>query len=116
MGVFQIRNTANDKVFIDSSTNVPGKINRHRFALNMGSHASKSLQTDWNELGETAFEFETIKPVEPRDDANYDYSADINVLEDLWLEKLEPYGERGYNERKKTREERLRMIAANRKL
>jgi hypothetical protein len=38
----------------------------------------------------------------------------LEVLEDLWLEKLEPYGERGYNERKKTSEERLRMIAANR--
>jgi hypothetical protein len=37
------------------------------------------------------------------------------VLEDLWLEKLEPYGEKGYNERKLSREERLRMIAANKK-
>ena len=67
MGVFQIRNTTNDKVFVDSSTNIPGKINRHKFALNMGSHASKSLQADWSEFGEAAFEFETIEPVEPRD-------------------------------------------------
>lgn len=116
MGVFQIRNTANDKVLLDSSINVPGKINRHRFALNAGSHASKALQADWNELGEAAFEFETLEPVEPRDDQNYNYSADLQTLEDLWLEKLDPYDERGYNERKKTREERLRMIAANRKL
>lgn len=116
MGVFQIRNTSDGKVFIDSSTNIPGKINRHRFALNMGSHANKALQADWNKLGETAFEFETIEPVEPRDDANYDYKADLITLEDLWLEKLEPYNERGYNERKKTRAERLQMITANRKL
>ena len=116
MGVFQIRNTVNDKAFVDSSTNVPGKINRHRFALNMGSHANKSLQADWIELGEKAFEFETLEPVEPRDDSNYDYVSDITTLEDLWLEKLEPYGDAGYNEKKKTREERLRMIAANRKL
>lgn len=114
MGVFQIRNTSNDKVFIDSSTNIPGKINRHKFALNMGSHRSKALQADWNEFGDTVFEFETIEPVEPRDDANYDYAADLVTLEDLWLEKLAPYGENGYNERKKTREERLQMIAANR--
>ena len=100
----------------NTSTNIPGKINRHKFALNLGNHANKSLQADWNELGETAFEFETIEPVEPRDDANYDYAADLVTLEDLWLEKLEPYSERGYNERKKTREERLRMIAATRRL
>ena len=116
MGVFQIRNKTNDRVFVDSSTNIPGKINRHSFALKMGSHASKSLQTEWNELGESAFEFETIEPVEPRDDANSDYKADLITLEDLWLEKLEPYNERGYNERKKTRAERLQMITANRKL
>src|SRR5258708_2800823 len=112
MGVFQIRNTANDRVFVDSSVNVPGKINRHRFALNAGLHASKSLQVDWNELGENAFEFETLEPVEPRDDPHYDYAGDLEVLEGLWLEKLEPFGEKGYNERKLTREERLRMIAA----
>ena len=114
MGVFQIRNTTNDKVFVDSSTNVPGKINRHTFALKAGLHASKPLQADWNDLGELAFEFETLEPVEPRDDPNYDYTGDLQVLEGLWLEKLEPYGEKGYNERKLTREERLRMIAANR--
>ena len=44
------------------------------------------------------------------------HSADLETLEDLWLEKLEPFGDNGYNERKLTREERLRMIAANRKL
>jgi len=114
MGVFQIRNTTNDKVFVDSSTNVPGKINRHTFALKAGLHASKPLQADWNDLGELAFEFETLEPVEPRDDPKYDYTGDLQVLEGLWLEKLEPYGEKGYNERKLTREERLRMIAANR--
>lgn len=116
MGVFQIRNTKNEKVFVDSSTNIPGKINRYRFALKAGSHKSRSLQAEWNEFGEEAFEFETLEPLEPRDDQNYDYAADLLVLEDLWLEKLEPYGEKGYNERKKTQEERLQMIRANRKL
>ena len=116
MGVFQIRNKTNGKVFIDSSNNVPGKINRHRFALNAGQHASKSLQADWNELGESAFEFETIEPLEPRDDLGYDYRSDLKTLEELWLDKVRPFGRNGYNEKKLTREERLRMIAANRNL
>ena len=114
MGVFQIRNTVSGKVFIDSSTNVPGKINRHRFALNAGLHAAKPLQKDWNDLGEDKFEFEVLEPVEPRDDPSYNYAADLEFLEDLWLEKLMPYDGIGYNERKKTREERIQMIAKNR--
>lgn len=116
MGVFQIRNKVNERVFIDSSTNIPGKINRHAFALNAGQHASKSLQADWNEFGSSAFEFETVEPLEPRDDQNYDYKSDLDTLEELWLEKLQPFDDKGYNERKMSREERLKMIAANRKL
>lgn len=114
MGVFQIRNTVTDKVLVDSSINVPGKINRHSFQLNAGIHPNSVLQADWSELGESAFEFEELEPVEPRDEPNYDYEADLIVLEYLWLEKLAPYGDNGYNKPKKTREERLRMIAATR--
>ena len=116
MGVFQIGNTVNDRGSVDSSINVPGKINRHKFQLNAGVHPGKSLQSDWNEHGEAAFEFEILEDVMPREDPAYNYAADLDFLENLWLEKLMPYGERGYNERKKTREERLRMITANRKL
>ena len=116
MGVFQLRNRVNGKVLVDSSLNIPGKINRITFQLNAGSHPSKSLQSDWNELGKDAFEFETLEDVLPRSDGGYNYAADLETLEDVWLEKLEPYDGQGYNERKKTREERLQMIAANRKL
>jgi hypothetical protein len=115
MGVFQIRNKVNEKVFVDSSLNIPGKVNRLTFQLNAGSHPSRSLQADWNELGKDAFDFETLEDLPPRSDSGYNYAADLETLEDLWLEKLEPYDSKGYNERKKTREERLRMIAANRK-
>ena len=111
MGVFQIRNTASNKVFVDSSTDVPGRINRHKFQLNAGLHPSRPLQADWNEQGENAFAFEELEPFEPRADSTVDPADELEVLEDLWLEKLEPYGDRGYNERKKTREERLRMIS-----
>jgi hypothetical protein len=114
MGVFQIRNLTNEKVFIGSSMNLKGIFNRHEFALKAGGHTNKALQKDWNELGSENFAFEVLEELEPREDL--DDKTELTFLEDLWLEKLEPYGERGYNERKKTREERLRMIAANRKL
>lgn len=116
MGVFQVRNCVSGKLLIDSSINVPGKINRHRLQLDMGSHPNKELQADWNAIGKAAFEFETLESVEPRTEPNYDYAADLGVLEDLWIEKAGHSGDRVYNLRKLTREERLRMIAANRKL
>ena len=114
MGIFQIRNVQTDKVFVGSTPNLDAVFNRHKFQLNAGGHPSKSLQGDWDELGEENFAFEVLEELPERDNPNYDYSSDLETLEDLWLEKLEPYGESGYNERKKTREERLRMIAAKR--
>lgn len=114
MGIFQICNLTNEKIFIGSSLNLDGILNRHRFQLEAGVHHNKDLQTDWNELGAEKFAFEILEELMPRE--NLDYESELEVLEDLWLEKEEPYGEKGYNERKKTREERLRMIAAKRKL
>lgn len=116
MGIYLIRNLVNDKVFVGSTINLDAVFNSIRFKLYAGDHPNKALEADWKQLGTGKFEFEVLEEVFPREDANYDYAADLETLEDLWLEKLEPYGEKGYNERKKTREERLRMIAANKKL
>lgn len=38
MGVFQIRNTVNEKVFIGSTLNLDGIFNRHEFQLKAGVH------------------------------------------------------------------------------
>lgn len=112
MGVFQIRNLTNEKVFVGSSVNLDGIFNRYRFQLIAGNHPNKSLQADWNEAGAESFAFEVLEELEPRE--NLDNKKELEFLEDLWLENLEPYGKKGYNERKKTREERLRMIASKR--
>ena len=114
MGVYQIRNLANEKVFVGSSVNLPGIFNRQRFQLQAGSHQNKALQVDWNQFGEAGFAFEVLDELSPKEDPAYDYRADLVLLEDIWLDQLQPYGERGYNEPKKDREARLRMIAANR--
>jgi hypothetical protein len=115
MGVYQIRNLTNEKVFVGAALNLPGIINRHRFALQMDSHTNCRLQADWNSLGGENFAFEILDEISLVSDPQHDYRADLNFLEELWLEKLQPYDEHGYNERKKTRNERLQMIAANRR-
>jgi hypothetical protein len=115
MGIFAIRNLVNEKIFVGSTLDLSAMFNRTRFQLAAGAHPNKPLEADWKTYGAPKFEFEILEEIVRRDDPNYNYAADLEVLEDLWLEKLEPYGDKGYNERKKTREERLRMIAANRK-
>jgi hypothetical protein len=113
MGVFQIRCLANEKIFVGSSLNLPGILNREKFSLQQGGHKNKTLQADWNTFGETGFAFEILDELSSREDPAYDYREDLTVLEDVWLEQLQPYGECGYNEPKKNREQRLQMIAEN---
>ncbi len=38
-----------------------------------------------------------LESVDPTDEKVRDLSEELRVLEELWLEKLNPYGERGYN-------------------
>ena len=116
MGVFQIRNTASGKIFVGSTLDLTAMFNRIRFQLYAGAHPNKELERDWKNLGTGKFAFEILEEVFPREDLSYDYTADLETLEDLWLEKLQPYGKKGYNEPKKTREERLQVIASNRKV
>lgn len=114
MGVYQIRNVVNDKVLVGATLNLPGILNRYQFALKAGSHPNKKLQAEWNEFGSEKFVFEILDELTPGNDPAQDYRADLAFLETLWLEKLAPYGDRGYNEKEKGREEKLRLIAQNR--
>jgi len=114
MGVFLIRNNVNDRVFLGVSLNLAGIINRHKFQLKNGNHPNKELQADWNKFGSSNFAFEIVDELTPGHDATRDYRQELALLEKLWLEKLEPFEERGYNQRKQTRAEMLRRIAAHR--
>ena len=110
MGVFLIRNMVNDKVYVAVGLDLLGIINSHKFQLKMGVHRNRRLQSDWNEHGGESFAFEILDQLEPRAETSDDGREDLLFLEELWLEKLQPFGVRGYNKRKLTREEKLRRV------
>jgi group I intron endonuclease len=97
MGIFQIRNLVNGKIFVGSSKNLEVFANRHKFQLKLGSHQNKDLQGDYIKYGEVNFVFEIIDLLPEKDDPAYDYTLDLKVLEEMWLEKLQPFAGKGYN-------------------
>ena len=103
-GVYQVKNTVNGKVLLGSSLNLEGPLNRHRFMLKIGSHTNKELQNDWNELGSENFIFEILEVVNIKDDPNFNLKDELTLLEQIWLEELQPVGERGYNINERIRE------------
>ena len=91
-GVYQIRNRVSGRVMLGASTNPAGRLNRHRFALKMGSHPERELQADWKELGEDSFELTILDDLEPSDDPSRDPAGDLAALESMWIEKLTAAG------------------------
>lgn len=95
-GVYQIRNERNGKVYIDSTLNLK-TVNGQRFMLQMGSHLNRRLQAEWNEYGESAFVIEVLEVLKKDDNPFADPKDALAKCLNGWLEKLEPYGERGYH-------------------
>lgn len=101
MGVFQIRNTLNNKIFIGGSINLVAIWNRQRFQLNAGSHANIELQTDWIEFGEENFVYEILSEIKQDDTTSINYRREVKALAEMFIQKLQPFGQQGYHLRKK---------------
>jgi hypothetical protein len=97
MGVYQIRNLVNGKIFIESGLNVNGIMNSSNFQLSAGTHFNKALQEDYNKYGQDNFAFEILDYLKPKDDEKTDYREELKLLEEMWIEKLQPFGDKGYN-------------------
>jgi group I intron endonuclease len=96
-GIFQVKNLKNGKILLGSSTNLHGPLNKHRFMLSIGRHDNQVLQNDWNQFGPDAFVFEILEVVKPSDDPSFSVEDELALLEQIWIEKLQPFGDRGYN-------------------
>ncbi|MBZ5711676.1 GIY-YIG nuclease family protein [Nannocystis pusilla] len=96
-GVYLIRNTVSGKVLLGSSMNLHGPLNRHRFMLDIGGHPNRALQEDWRRLGPDAFEFAIADIVTPQDEEAGPHEDELWLLEQVWIERTSPFGERGYN-------------------
>ena len=101
MGVFRIRNLKNGKIFIGSSPDLDAAWNSQRFQLEAGLHSSEELQNDWVVYGPESFVYEIIDELEQDDDLSTDYSRELKALEELVIEELQPFGDKGYNRRKR---------------
>ena len=99
MGIYCIRNVADGRSLIGRSVDLPSALNRERTALRFGGHSNRSLQSDWNALGPENFAFEVLDTLAPPQRPDYDPTDDLRVLEALWLERLDPFDERGYMRR-----------------
>ena len=99
MGVFQIKNTYNNKIFIGSSMDLNAIWNRQKMQLKLGRHPNKALQEDWKEYGEESFIYEILAELKQDDKKEVNYKKELKELEKLYIEELEPFESKGYNKK-----------------
>ncbi|QGY45718.1 GIY-YIG nuclease family protein [Maribellus comscasis] len=98
IGVFQIRNTLNGKIFVGSSTDLNAIRNRIRTELKFGSYPNAGLQKDWINDGEENFVFEVLSELKQGDgDKKMNIRKELKQLERMFIEELQPFENRGYN-------------------
>lgn len=98
-GAYQIRNIKNGKVLVEATANLK-TINGKKMGLERGMHINKLLEEEIKQYGPDAFVFEVLEVLEKKEDKFFDVKDALKKLEQKWLDKLQPYGEQGYNKKK----------------
>lgn len=64
-------------------------INGAKVRLEGGLHPNQELQKEWKEFGPENFDIEILENLEyDRDESKTDYSAELEILQMLWEDKL----------------------------
>lgn len=109
MGIYQLRNTVNGKVYVGSSKNLDATRTSRLFQLRMGKAVFNSdLQKELNEFGAGKFEFDILGVLDKPEPGETSEEA-LAALHVQWLEKVQPFGERGYNSAKAFERERNKL-------
>ena len=93
MGVYRIKNSQNDTVFIGFATDLEAKFNRHKAELKFGSHRNGELQAIWNLLDESAFEFEILDVLKHEENTQDNIIEELHILTEMWIQELKNNGD-----------------------
>jgi len=97
VGIYQIRNTINGKVYVGSSIRMNHRKYEHFCDLNKGKHHSIKLQRAYNKYGKDSFIFEVIECIQLTEDLGIN-SKLITAREQFYIDSKNSYT-LGYNSR-----------------
>jgi len=98
-GLFAVKNTPENKMFIGTSLNLPAKIRGVTFELELGSHAYHNLAEDYERLGKDQFEIFVLDEIEVKDETERELKKELESLGQMWVEKLKSEGITFYNKK-----------------
>lgn len=88
-GIYLITCTANNKIYIGSTSNLHKRQQDHFADMERGAHSNRHMQSAWDKYGGNTFIFEVLEYVMPWSRID---------REQYWLDKLTPYNQQiGFN-------------------
>jgi len=88
-GVYRIRNLADGKLYLGTTTRLKARRYRHFYDLQRGAHRNRHLQSAYNKDGAAMFAFEVLAYVPPED---------LRTIEQTLLDVFWDNGARCYNQ------------------
>jgi hypothetical protein len=86
-GIFAVRCSTAGRVWVGTSRNLGAEKNGFWFALRLGSHLNKALQSEWNAQGEQAFTYEILEKLD--DDVHALALQDLLKTKQVeWIDRL----------------------------
>lgn len=82
MGIYAVRDASSGIVRVAASRNVHAALNRLQFELRLGCHKDRAFQSEWAR-DPARFSFEVLEMVKERSDPDFDYAAELELLEQL---------------------------------
>lgn len=88
-GVYIIRNHANGKMLLLSTSDLQGSKNQFDFSKRNNSLCHLKIQEDWKKFGSDKFSFEVLEELKMQENQLFkEFREEIKLLEQIWLERL----------------------------
>lgn len=98
-GIYAVHNKTDNKMYIGTSKNLPAVLRRFEFTLKTGGFPYQQFADDYNRLGADNFDIKVIDELEVKDETEKELDAELESLQEMWIEKLTSEGVIFYNKR-----------------
>lgn len=93
-GIFQIINKQENRIYLQTTSDLDRAYNLDVFQLKAGLHQNTTLQNDWNTLGSEMFEFKPFDELKINDtDTPSEIKRDLKELLEMHLSELKKNGQ-----------------------
>ncbi len=88
-GIYSITCSGNGRVWIKSTKDITGQMNKFEFFVSTNFCPEPSMNQEWNKFGAASFSIEILEELEKGEtQTDKEFADDIKVLYEMWTDNL----------------------------